>query len=146
MEPPLQEAAESDDIVNGPEVLWDKKAPTSPPQRMERAYAEWFKPVVQYLESVVADDALVLDLCLEKAISVAEFNHNRGMVGIDFFPEATGGRAAGRTEMLMLAMPLAVELYKQVCVSLNTEERKAELEKIFKAALAARDAAGPAGT
>lgn len=145
IQPPVHAEDGPADFAKGPEVLWDKTAPTAAPQPMVRTVPEWFKPVIAFLEGVVADEGLVLDLCLDKAVKIAEFNHNKGMVGIDFFPEATGGRAAGRTEMLMLATPLAVELYKQVCGSLSGE-RKAELEKTVKDALAARDAAGGAGT
>jgi len=121
----------------GPEVRWDKDAPTGPPIPQERQFPEWFTPVYVWLKQIVQDESLVADLCLERAIDIVEFNHARGMVGIDYFAE--GGGTPARTSTVAMAVPLAVELYRQTAASIA--KREAELEKVVKDARANSTAA-----
>lgn len=113
-------------------TLWDKQAPKGPPTVEAREIPAAFEPIARWLEDIVAEEGLVADLALERAIKIVEWNHNRGLVGIDYFPEAGNGQPFTRTTCVALAVPLAVEIYKQALVAI--ERRKDELEKLVKAA------------
>jgi hypothetical protein len=136
-QPPVATEPES-----GPEVLWDKNAPQGPPQPEVRSIPDWFKPVHDYLLGTVADEGMLMDLCLERAIEIVRFNWSRGAVGIDLFPREAGGGAIGRAETLMMATPIAIELYKGSSQSLATDRRD-EFKAVVEKALAAREK--PAG-
>lgn len=110
------------------------KAPTGPPTPMRRDTPGWFKPVHDYLAQVIADESLVLDLCLERAIQIVEFNHNAGMVGIDYFVESS---TAPRTQMVAFAVPLATELYKQALAAIDRD--KVKFEALVAECVAKRD-------
>lgn len=99
------------------------KAPTGPPTPMRRDIPGWFKPIHDYLAQVIADESIVLDLCLERAIQIVEFNHNAGMAGIDHFIE---NATPPRTQMVAFAIPVATELYKQVLASIDRDKKKFE--------------------
>jgi hypothetical protein len=118
-------------------VHWDKPAPTGPPTPLVRVYPEWMKGLVEWLDSIVGDEALVLDLAMGRAVEIVEFHHHRGLAGIDFFPEAGSGMTPSRINMVAVAAPLAVELYKQVLAALSTV-RKDEFAAKVGEALAAR--------
>jgi hypothetical protein len=113
-------ATEEPDIAP---VIDRAKAPTGPPTPMSRDIPGWFKPVHNWLAQVIADEAVVLDLCLERAIQIVEFNHNAGMVGIDHFVE---NAMPPRTQMVAFAIPLAAELYKQALASIDRDKTKFE--------------------
>lgn len=125
--------------VRGPEVQWDKDAPTGPPTPVVDDYPEWFKPVHAWFQKVVLDESVVAKLCLERAAEIVEKVHNAGMVGTDYFPTAEGGGGLNRTGTVAMAVPLAVEIYRQVSTSI--EKREAELEKVIKNARANAPAA-----
>lgn len=125
------------------EVLWDKPAPDGPPVPVVRKYPDWFEPIHAFIASAVADEGVVMDLAIEKAIDVVKFNHDRGAYGIDLFPKAEGGSALGRSELVMLALPVAIKLYEETVKSL-AGDRKDEFKAVVEKALAARDA--PTGT
>ena len=111
-------------------TIWDKPAPTGPPNKMERQVSPEFKPIVDWMQQVVLEESLVADLALERAIEIVEFNHNRGFFGIDAFTESGAGGAAPRTNLVAMAVPLAVELYKQSLLSIN--QRKEELKELMR--------------
>lgn len=115
-------------------TVWDKQAPKGPPTPEIRQVPVWFNDVYQWMQGLVNDEGLLLDLCLEKAVGIVEFNHNRGLAGIDFFPEAGNGQAPSRGLFLSIAAPLAVELYKQALTSID--RNKGEFAKLVEAALA----------
>ena len=106
------------------------EAPKMPPVVAERKVPEWFEPVYRWMKGVVYDEGVLLDLCMDKAIEIAEFNHNRGLVGIDHFVENS---IPPRTQMMMFGVPLAVELYRQALKSI--ENNKVEFEALVKEAL-----------
>lgn len=119
-------------------TMWDKEAPTGPPTPQTRQIPPWFEDVFQWMQGIVNDEGLLLDLCLERALAVVQFNHDRGLVGIDHFPEAGGGGTPGRAHFLAISSPLAVELYKQVLTAID--RNKAEFQKLVEAALAKKAA------
>lgn len=121
------------------EVHWDKDAPQGPPTPLVRQVPEWFADVYRFLQTVAADEGLVLDICLERAIEIVRFNHDRGLVGIDLMPDLVGQQSLNRTGLVAMSIPLAVELYKQVLASLNGPQ-KAAFEAVVKRALEKRDA------
>jgi hypothetical protein len=115
--------------------MWDKEAPKGPPTPEVRQVPGWFSDVYQWMRGVVNDEGLLLDLCVERALEIVRFNHDRGLAGIDFFPEAGGGGGApNRAQFLAISTPLAVELYKQVLTSID--RNKGEFQKLVEAALA----------
>lgn len=103
----------------GPEVRWDKQSPQGPPQPIERNISEPMKPIVAWLTGVVADEAVLLDLCLEKAIKIVDENYQRGAVGMDLM-----GETFNRTALISIATPLAVKLYSEVLGAV--EKRRGE--------------------
>jgi hypothetical protein len=121
-------------------TVWDKEAPKGPPTPEVRRVPEWFEDVYHWMQGAVNDEGLLIDLCLERAVEIVRFNHDRGMVGIDLFQEGgeNGGGAATRAHFLAIASPLAVELYKQTLVTID--KNKAELTKLVEAALAKKAA------
>lgn len=122
-------------------VSWDQQAPKTPPTPEQRAMPEWFTDVYRFISQLVADESLVLDLCLERCIEIVEFNHNRGLVGIDHFPELQQGSQPTRISFVVTAAPMAVKLYEQVLASLNGPQ-KAQFEELVGKALEKRQAAG----
>lgn len=122
---------------------FDKDAPKGPPEPEVRRVPEWFEDVLKWLQGTVNDEGLILDLCLERAIQIVEFNHNRGMAGIDYFPEANGngGISASRIQFTAIAAPLAAELYKQVLAAVM--KNNAEFTRLVEAALQKKAALEP---
>lgn len=114
-------------------IDWGSKpAPQGPPAEVERPVSEWFKPILKHLKGVVADEGLVIDLCLERAVEIVKWNHLSKMYGSDFFaggPDGTGANI-DRLGLISLAIPLAGKLYDGVTAVLNTPEQKALLEKM----------------
>jgi hypothetical protein len=106
------------------------KAAQGPPAEVKRPIAEWFKPIFDHLKGIVTDEGLILDLCLERAIKIVDFNHNAGMWGSDFFKGGAEGQQASldRGSAITLAIPLAAKLYDGVIATLN----KPDQEKLLK--------------
>ena len=123
------------DEPDQPPVIDRAKAPTGPPTPMTRDIPAWFKSVHDWIGQVVADESIVLDLCLERAIQIVKFNHDRGMAGIDYFVESN---TPPQTQMVAFAIPLAAELYKQVLAAIARDSEK--FEKLVADAMAKRDA------
>src|SRR3972149_3361276 len=96
-------------------VNWDKNAPTGPPTPPDRAIPTNLAKIHNFFKSIIADEAMVLDLCLERAMDIVKFNVEKGLVGIDYFAgDASGGSAISHpVSYAAIAGPLAVELYKQ---------------------------------
>lgn len=116
------------DIAKGPQgTFFDKSAPTGPPTPERRNIPKALLPIVAFFEGIIADEGLLLDLCTDKAISIVEFNYKKRLVGNDFFGEQlTGANFCG------IATPLAVELYKQVLLSVK--DRSDDYQKLVKTA------------
>lgn len=125
---------------SGSEVVaaWKKgDAPTAPPGEIRRPTPPWADPILTFVGNIVGDEALVLDLCYEKACEVVDWNFSKGLVGSDHFE---GEKSAGpRALVCGIAGPLSVELYRQVLASLNGD-KKTEFEAVVKAALEKKDA------
>ncbi len=133
----FEEAKAALESSPAPETKWDKEAPTGPPTPARRAYPEWLEPLVKTFKGIVADEGLLADLCLEKAIDIVQFNHDRGLAGIDYFPEANpGAMPANRTSIVAMSVPFAVEFYKQCVQACNS--RADELKVAYNEAMAIR--------
>jgi hypothetical protein len=114
---------------NGPEgTIFDKAPPTGPPNPPKRQLPGHLDKVVAFFQGIIADEGLLVDLCLDRAIGIVEFNYRKRLVGSDFFSEQppTALHFAG------IAAPLAVELYKQVLNSVN--DRRDEYAALLKSA------------
>ncbi len=119
----------------------DKPGPMAPPGEVSRGLPEWTDPIVNFLRQEISDESLVLDLCLEKAIEVVEWNYQKGLVGIEHFGEgAGGGSGATRPIVCGIAGPLALRLYDEVLKSLNGP-KKGGFEQAVSEAFKQRDAA-----
>ena len=98
----------------------DKPGPIAPPGEVSRGLPEWTSPIVDFLRQEISDEALVLDLCLEKAIEVVDWNYQKSIVGIEHFGDgAGGGPGATRPIICGIAGPLALRLYEEVLKSVN---------------------------
>lgn len=127
------------------EIRFDKAAPTAPPGNIDLKIPPWLAEVYGWIGSIVADEAVVLDICLDRVVQIVQGVHDRGLVGIDHFPEAyPGGMAPTRMNMVAVAAPLAVELYKQVLAAIN--ERKGEFALLVAKAQEKKKAAEGDGT
>ncbi len=103
----------------------DKPGPMAPPGEVSRGLPEWTGPIVDFLRQEISDESLVLDLCLEKAIEVVEWNYQKGLVGIEHFGEgAGGGSGATRPIVCGIAGPLALRLYEEVLKSINGPKKE----------------------
>ena len=122
------------DPLKGKEgTVFDKPAPTGPPQPVTRSIPPHYKKLVSFYEGIIADEGLIMDLCVDRAVGIIEFNYKKRAFGSDMFQE-------NPTPLHFIAMagPLAVELYKQVILSIGQQpdvyekllqEAKEELER-----------------
>lgn len=118
----------ANDPLNGRDgTVFDKPAPTGPPSPPTRALPPHLKKVIQFFEGIIADEGLLLDLCVDRAVGIAEYNYKKRLVGQDFF-----GEQPTPMHFVGMAAPLAAELYKQVLASVV--DRKDEYAKLLKEA------------
>jgi len=110
-------------------VFWDKPAPTGPPAPVERGIPKHLGGIVKFFGEIIADEGFLLDLCLDKATAMVEFNVKKRMVGIDMIQE---GGQMHPFNLVAAASPLAIELYKNVLAGID--QRKDEYEALTKAA------------
>ena len=103
------------DPLNGGEgTVFDKPAPTAPPQAPVREIPTHLKKIVQFFSEIIADEGLLLDLCVDRAVGIVEYNYKKRAFGSDFFQ----GEQPTPIHFIMTAGPLATELYKQVLASI----------------------------
>lgn len=106
------------DPLNGKEgTVFDKPAPTGPPTPPSRQIPVHLGKVIRFFESIIADESLLLDLCVDRAVGIVEFNYKKRLVGNDFF-----GDQPTAAHFVGMAAPLAVELYKQVLESIGARQ------------------------
>lgn len=120
---------------------FDKPPPTAPPDPVVRDVPEWFKPVYDWISSIVREEALILDLCVEECMKLVEFNFSRGAVGTDLFGDGQGGGGVNRGALLALASGLAPALYKEVLDAMT--QKKEVFEKLIAEAKKRRVTASP---
>lgn len=114
------------DPLNGKEgTVFDKPAPTGPPVPLTRGIPPHYKKLVSYYEGIIADEGLLLDLCMDRAVGIVEFNYRKRIAGSDFFSQDQPTPA----HFVSMAAPLAVELYKQVLASITNDS--VNFEKIL---------------
>lgn len=111
--------------VNGREgTVFDKPAPTGPPTPPIRSIPPHLQKVIRFFEGIIADEGLLLDLCVDRAVGIVEYNYRKRLVGQDFF-----GEQPTPAHFVGMAAPLATELYKQVIASIG--DRKDEYAKLL---------------
>lgn len=117
------------DPLSGREgTVFDKQAPTGPPTPVLRDIPPHLRKIEKFFESLVADEGLLMDCALDRAMAIVQFNCAKRRAGADFFasePATPEGVAA-------LSAPLAVELYKQALASVL--DRKEEYVSLLKEA------------
>lgn len=111
-----------------PEINWDKPAPTGPPTPQSRDIPAHLVKIVRFFESIAADEGVLLDICMDRAVDIVEFNFKKRLAGSDFFAEQQPTAAT----FTMIASPLAVELYKQ-CLQ-SVKDRQDEYVQLLKEA------------
>ena len=116
------------DIPEG--VRWDKNAPSEPPAPPPRGIPPHLERLVSFLKGVVADEALLVDLCLERTMDIVAWNIRSRMVGIDFMQGGENGQAGvlHPANVAALSIPLSIELYKQSLAALH--DRREEFERL----------------
>lgn len=113
------------DPLNGREgTVFDKPAPTGPPTPQVRSIPPHLKKVINFFEGIIADEGLLLDLCVDRAVGIVDFNYRKRLVGQDYF-----GEPLTPAHMIGMAAPLATELYKQVIAAIV--DRKDEYAKLL---------------
>lgn len=98
-------------------TVFDKPAPDGPPTPPMRSIPPHFKKLVRWLESLISDESLLLDLCVDRCVGIVKFNYEKRLVGNDFF-----GDQPTAAHFVGMAAPLAVELYKQVLLSIDARK------------------------
>lgn len=130
------------DPSKGPQgTFFDKPAPTGPPTPAKRQIPAHLAPIVRFFEGIVSDEALLLDLCLDKAVGMVEQSYNNRAHGSDFFAE----NQPSAMHYTQVAGPLAVELYKQVLQSVKdrADEYVALVNKANEERKLAQERQGP---
>jgi hypothetical protein len=94
-------------------VFDDKPAPIGPPGGLSRGIPPHLKKITQFLSGVVSNEALLLDLCLDRAVDIVKFNFDKRAAGSDLMQEISALHFVGA------AAPLAIELYKQSLESIK---------------------------
>lgn len=105
-------------------TVFDKPAPTGPPSPPVRAIPPHLQKVILFFEGIIADEGLLLDLCVDRTVGIVEYNYRKRLVGQDFF-----GDQPTPAHFVSMAAPLATELYKQVLASIM--DRKDEYGRLL---------------
>lgn len=112
------------DPLKGKEgTVFDQPAPSGPPQPIVRQIPSHLAEIAKFLGSVVADEALLLDICMDRATDILIFNFKKRAAGNDLMQEISALHFVGA------ATPLAVELYKQSIEAVK--DRKDEYLKLL---------------
>lgn len=133
-------------LENRPDgTQWDKPAPTRPPGAKGIEMPPHLKELSAFFQEIVLSEGLVLEMCLDHTIDMVTDAVNRRLVGTDNFA-GDGENNIGPftpTHYAGIAAPLAVELYKNVILSIAgqqdtyqelTKRAAANLEEIRKEA------------
>lgn len=107
-------------------TFWDKAAPTEPPAPPRRNLPAHLGEIIRFFDGIIADEGLLLDLCLDRVVGIVEFNFKKRLVGIDLMAQDQ----PTALHFMGVAAPLTVELYKQVLAALNDPDRRAEYMKL----------------
>lgn len=114
------------DPLNGKDgTVFDKAGPTGPPTPPVRSIPPHLQKVIRFFEGIIADEGLLLDLCVDRAVGIVEYNYKKRLAGQDFF-----GEQPTPMHFVGMSTPLAVELYKQVILSIV--DRKDEYAQLLK--------------
>jgi len=113
------------------EFVWDKASPTAPPGVTKRPTIAVPAEITDYVWELVLNESHVLDLCVDAAMDIIERNVLKRMVGADHFADGGGASPVG---FGVAAVPMAVELYRQVGRALNGK-KKEEFELVVNGAL-----------
>lgn len=110
------------DPLRGKEgTVFDKPGPTGPPAPLTRGIPPHYKKLVAHYEGIIGDEGLILDLCLDRAVGIVEFNYRKRLAGSDFF-----GEQLTAAHFVSMAAPLAIELYKQTLASIAQDPKTFE--------------------
>jgi hypothetical protein len=132
---------EVNDPLSGKEgTVFDKPGPQGPPAPVKRQIPPHLQEMFKFLSSKIADEGLLLDLCMDRATSIVEFNFRKRAAGVDMMGEVTPLHFIGPAAML------TVELYKQVLVAVSADEKtyKEILDRAQKEMERGRSPASPA--
>jgi len=123
------ETQQKPEVATRPEgTFFDKPAPTAPPQVSPRTIPVHLRKIIQFFSEIIADEGLLLDLCVDRAVGIVEYNYKKRAFGSDFF----AGEQPTPMHFVMSSAPLAVELYKQVLASIG--DRSLEYQDLLKEA------------
>lgn len=128
--------------VDGPDgTFHDKPAPDGPPVQKAKQIPPHLKGIVNFFQSIIADEALLLEMCLDQTMIMVQEAINARAHGIDFFAGAQGDGGSSFTpgHYATIAGPMACELYKEVLKAI--EGRAAEYEQLLKEATREREKA-----
>ena len=117
-----------DPLRGGEGTVFDKAAPTGPPTPSTRNIPPHLHDIEKFFEDIIADEGLLLDCALDRAMEIVQFNCAKRRAGADFFaaePPTPEGLAA-------LSAGLAIELYRQSLVSIK--DRLPEYTKLLEEA------------
>jgi hypothetical protein len=99
-------------------TVFDKPAPSGPPTPPLRDIPPHLKKLIRFFEGIIADESLLLDLCMDRCVGIVEFNYKKRSAGSDLMESVTPAH------FVMVAAPLAVELYKQVLSAIEGQAKE----------------------
>lgn len=122
--------------ADGPEIDWRRqRIAIRPPNVRQLPVPEVPRGIEIFLWSKVYDEAILADLCMERAYQIVEKRAGEKRVGIDHFPMSGGGSGSADPGAIMsAAVPLGVELYRRIAPKLESEYRE-DYEKVVTGAL-----------
>lgn len=147
---PDWESARATMAVPGPPPLqdgtqWDKEAPTGPPTPKQLSVPKHLEGIVRFFNGIILDESLLIDLCLDRCMTIVQRNVEAKMVGSDHWAGDGQGSSGPYTpsHYAAVAGPLTVELYKQVLKAI--EGRQEEYGKLIEEMSREREKNSPGG-
>lgn len=107
-------------------TVWDKPAPDGPPQPKELVIPPHLTKLAKFFRNVIADESLVLEMCLDRCIDMVKVAISNRTAGIEVWDPTNPFHAVNYAQ---IAGPLTVELYKETLKAI--EGRKDEFETIL---------------
>lgn len=127
-------------IEDGPDgTFHDKPAPDGPPVQKAKQIPPHLRGIVNFFQSIIADEALLLEMCLDQTMIMVQEAINARAHGIDFFAgsQGDGGSSFTPGHYATIAGPMACELYKEVLKAI--EGRAGEYAELLKEATRERE-------
>lgn len=119
----------------------DKDGPNGPPGKKAKPIPAHLKKIVNFFQAIVADEALLLEMCFEQCMVIVRESVSSNAAGADYFsgPNGDGGASFTPGHYATIAGPMACALYKEVLEAIKG--RAQEYEELFNDSVREREKA-----